>query len=333
MSKPLLHDHAHVLPLSLEPLVFYAPLWSTIENYRPDDVPPVPSEFALRMRHKPVTWVRCLTWNCGTAWCAKKQAAERDMFREQIPLHRLVWAANTYREYMELSAAGLDVVYASHNHFISPTTFRPLAPVAGREFKAVYSAKFMAHKRHELLTAVNRPLLVGYNFSQTREAVDRLRSALQSPHFANEEYASDRLSPEQMNEVYNRASCGLALSAEEGAMWSSMEYLLAGLPVVTTVNRGGRDYYLDGRFSAHVPDDPKAIAAAVEEFAQQQISPEFIRQETIRKQQTGRAEFADAIGKMCNIDATAALMAIERVSARGHYLIFDSVDNLVAKYG
>jgi glycosyltransferase involved in cell wall biosynthesis len=66
-------------------------------------------------------------------------------------------------------------------------------------------------------------------------------------------------------------------------MKASMEYLLSGIPVVTTVNKGGRDYFLDGRFTIWVEDDPDSVLHAVSWFAEGSISPEFIRQETLRK--------------------------------------------------
>ncbi|WP_164127899.1 glycosyltransferase, partial [Stenotrophomonas maltophilia] len=54
-----------------------------------------------------------------------------------------------------------------------------------------------------------------------------------------------RLTPEAVNRVYNQAAVGLCLSAVEGAMCASMEYLMAGLPVVSTPSVGGRDVYFD----------------------------------------------------------------------------------------
>jgi glycosyltransferase involved in cell wall biosynthesis len=160
---------------------------------------------------------------------------------------------------------------------------------------------------------------------------------LKSPYFANEPMPAaerNRLLRSSVNALYNRASCGLALSALEGAMRASVEYLLAGLPVVTTVNKGGRDYYLDGRFSAHVADDSLEIARAVDEFAAQQISPEFIRSETMKKQLAGRMQFAEDIAKLCDVDHCKIVEAVQNCTARENsWLVWDTVDNFVAQYG
>lgn len=330
-----LHEYAHVMPLSLEPLVFYAPPWSVVAAAE-YDARPEPSPFAWQLRNKPVTWIRYISWTCETSWQINRQLTERDILREKLPLHRVIWAANTYREYTLLKAAGIECVYASHNHFISEYTFCPLAPVAGREFAAIYNAKFAPYKRHELLAGIPRLALIGYEFEQTRARVDELRPMLADPYFANEHAPPeirDRLPMSAVNLLYNRASCGLALSAEEGAMLSAVEYLLAGLPVVTTLNKGGRDYYLDGRFSEHVAAEPKEIAAAIDMFVAQQIPPEFIRAETLRKQQTGRAQFAEDVAKLCELDSAKTLVCIEQCVAKGDYLLCDTVEKLVAQYG
>ena len=46
------------------------------------------------------------------------------------------------------------------------------------------------------------------------------------------------LDVEQVRRILVQSHCGLALSTEEGAMYASGEYLLAGLPVVTTALGG-----------------------------------------------------------------------------------------------
>jgi hypothetical protein len=46
-------------------------------------------------------------------------------------------------------------------------------------------------------------------------------------------------------------------------MWAAFEYLLYGLPVVSTRSIGGRDRYFLGAYCRIVDDDPYAVAAAV----------------------------------------------------------------------
>ena len=80
-----------------------------------------------------------------------------------------------------------------------------------------------------------------------------------------------------MNRVYNQAAVGLCLSAVEGAMYSSMEYLMAGLPIVSTPSLGGRDVYFDPDYCLIVEPEPAAIRRAVERLRDRAIPREEIR--------------------------------------------------------
>jgi glycosyltransferase involved in cell wall biosynthesis len=66
-------------------------------------------------------------------------------------------------------------------------------------------------------------------------------------------------------------------------MYAATEYMLCGLPVVSTVSEGGRDSWFDPRFTRVVADDPEEVAAAVRNLISQKISPEFIRAETLHR--------------------------------------------------
>jgi glycosyltransferase involved in cell wall biosynthesis len=62
------------------------------------------------------------------------------------------------------------------------------------------------------------------------------------------------ISQSEVNKLYKESNCGLILSGNtgenqqglcEGSNYSTGEYLLCGLPVVSTPNQGGRNYWLD----------------------------------------------------------------------------------------
>ena len=72
-----------------------------------------------------------------------------------------------------------------------------------------------------------------------------------------------RLPLSEVNRHLNRAGVGLCLSEREGAMFASTEYLLSGLPVVSTPSTGGRHVYYDEEYCWTVPPDPRSVAEAV----------------------------------------------------------------------
>jgi hypothetical protein len=72
-----------------------------------------------------------------------------------------------------------------------------------------------------------------------------------------------------------------------------MEYLLAGLPIVSTKSRGGRDYFFDDRFVKIVDARPEEVKRAVSNFVQRPIDPHFVRERTLERVMASRRHFYD----------------------------------------
>ena len=53
------------------------------------------------------------------------------------------------------------------------------------------------------------------------------------------------MNDEEVNNFLNQCKVGIILSEVEGANYASIQYLLAGLPVVSTKSKGGRDVFFD----------------------------------------------------------------------------------------
>jgi glycosyltransferase involved in cell wall biosynthesis len=90
----------------------------------------------------------------------------------------------------------------------------------------------------------------------------------------------------------------LCLSAEEGGMKAAIQYLLCGLPVVSTVNRGGRDEFFHPDFADTVAADPKAIADAVTEFAASPPDPASVRAAAVATIDKHRGNFVQKVNKI-----------------------------------
>ncbi len=94
---------------------------------------------------------------------------------------------------------------------------------------------------------------------------------------------------------FNQAKVGLCLSAEEGAMFVSAEYLLCGLPVVTTPNLGGRNELFPSEFYIETDDNAEAINKATENLIAQNLDACEIRNATIEKMKIHREAFVQLI--------------------------------------
>jgi len=97
--------------------------------------------------------------------------------------------------------------------------------------------------------------------------------------FMNEDY----ISPKKVNEIYNMSYCGGIFSESEGACYSSSEYLLSGLPVISTYSKGGRDTWYDADNSIIVEPNQDDVLNAVNICIQKINNGEFSKQKIRNK--------------------------------------------------
>jgi hypothetical protein len=99
--------------------------------------------------------------------------------------------------------------------------------------------------------------------------------------------------------IYNQSYCGGIFSEVEGACYSSSEYLLAGLPVISSVSAGGRDTWYTPHNSIIVDATEEAVAAAVvlakQKLADGSFNPELIRAEHIADSERMRSIFHNTV--------------------------------------
>jgi len=232
-------------------------------------------------------------------------------YQRRFQKHSLIIACNTTRESEIMEGAGLQAHLINKNTTVSEKIFRPLQSET-IEFDAVYNARFHRVKRHFLAEEIERVAYIGYCAGRRQDldyALGTIASirAREPRHRIFNEFA-DRLpewmAPDKVNAVYNRAAVGLCLSAIEGANVASMEYLLAGLPVVSTHNRGGRDVFFDPEYCLSVRPDPRAVRDAVDALKARAIPRDYVRARSLAKVQRARARFLDLLNECLTRDGS-----------------------------
>jgi glycosyltransferase involved in cell wall biosynthesis len=149
-------------------------------------------------------------------------------------------------------------------------------------YDAIYVGRLIAVKRHYLASKVNNMALISgrlYGNNVETEAPPFI--------YRNE----DPLSPDDVCKKINQSHCGLILSAKEGACFASSEYLLCGVPVVSTRSEGGRSIWYDEYNSIECADDEDEIESAVNFFKMNPRDPQIIRERHIAKANYFRAKF------------------------------------------
>ena len=89
-------------------------------------------------------------------------------------------------------------------------------------------------------------------------------------------------------------------------MYSSMEYLMAGLPIVSTPSLGGRDVYFDPDYCLVVEPEPTAIRRAVDRLRDRAIPREEIRGRTLEKVRAQRLELTAFLSSLLQRKGSSA---------------------------
>ena len=162
-----------------------------------------------------------------------------------------------------------------------------------KEFDAIYDGQLIRFKRHHLAYQVESLALISYKYdmnydpSYGRKVVSDLAKATWINNPIDPNYR--KLTDTEVAHHYNRARVGLCLSSEEGSMYASAQYLLCGLPIVTTKSRGGRDGMFNPADCIYVEDTPESVARGVKEAISRNLNPAEVRARVLEKMQVHRA--------------------------------------------
>jgi len=232
----------------------------------------------------------CLNWwHLETENNVRLTQQKYQEHRRRYPRHQIYFLCNSLRQKELFDQFRLPNIFCNQNALLDESQYRIL-PERDKQYDAVYLAVAAPFKRHWLAREIASLAMITYfaAFSKA-DYVGELKKIL--PHATwladpqpLKNYIPGRLIPEYLN----LARTGLCLSAAEGAMYASTEYLLCGLPVVSTRSQGGRDVFFDDDYVAIVDDDPQAVRQGVSDLIARRIPGDMIRQRTLAKMQPHR---------------------------------------------
>lgn len=249
-------------------------------------------------KNQPVYALFQLGYHVETDWRVDEIRAGLAKVRQALPDAQLTFLTNSEKEAQNIKPLGVSAFFCHQNAFIDHRRY-PLVR-SRKQYDAIYLARFTPAKRHELATEVRSMLLIGDHMAAEESYFQQSIKALSHADRLKKIYAF------QVSRTMAKARVGLALSAEEGAMFVAGEYLLAGIPVVSTQNMGGRHYLMPAEYLEIVEDCPHAVAEGVTKLAAANFKPEQIRDETIKLMQAHQQalrEYLTAIRKVHNAPA------------------------------
>ena len=205
---------------------------------------------------------------------------------------RILFLINSQQELKIAKDADTPFRFALVNNtcFLDPQIYT-IVPGTEKIFDAVCNAKALAFKRHSLTEKVENKCFITYDSNEHDPKVN-LRELNPASIVAD-------VGARDVVETLNRSHVGLILSAEEGACYASTEYLLCGLPVVSTPSRGGRTEFYTTENSIEVPPDADAVRDAVNSLRDRlgngALKPQLIREGAIARIEQFRSNFLGAL--------------------------------------
>jgi glycosyltransferase involved in cell wall biosynthesis len=213
-----------------------------------------------------------------TAACVEALGLRKDQFRIMFPDIPTM----TY-----FAAEGFQGRLVNHNCFLDYNLIKPLEE--DKLYDAIYTARFAPFKRHELASQVsNLALVAGSAWGIENQSIP--------PHL----YLND--APLDLTGVLQKvcqSRVGLILSEAEGACYSSSEYLLAGIPVVSTPSYGGRDVWYNEMNSIIASPTPQEVAKAVLDLISKRSNSGLIRSLHITQSDIMRKRFIEMHDEIC----------------------------------
>jgi len=215
---------------------------------------------------------------------------------EQFPDITWIHLCNKPGQAEQFQLRGRRAILCNSNCFVDESVFRPL-PSTAKRFDAVYNARLDKLKRHFLAEDIASLALISGSMDGELEYIHETRRRLSHAYSFNHSKSGEyRMLPrEEVNACLNACRVGLCLSENEGPMFASAEYLLSGLPIVTTPSPGGRDVFFEDRFVLTVAPDPQAISQAVREVIGWKVPPEIPRSAMLEKIRSHREAFISLV--------------------------------------
>ena len=265
--------------LSVDPLIFL-----TATSHRSEFLGDLP-QIAARVGNRPFTALISGQWSLAASRPKHRARRLRELaaFQQAYPRAQIIQLCNEAAELEVFDGGPVEAIHVNHNAFIDENVFYPHA--VPKRFDAVYVGQLMRWKRHMLARRIQNIALIYYgrDFDYLADLVAAFPDA-EFPNNLPQELGGPGvrfLTQGEVAAVMNASRVGLCLSRIEGAMYAATEYLLCGLPVVSTENQGGRNDFLSPTVSRIVPAEEDAVYEAVQHYLTTPPDPFAIRAETL----------------------------------------------------
>jgi hypothetical protein len=284
----------YFLELFADPFVFSVPVgWGLFDGL---------SHCRRRAGGRPFFVVMPTYWDVAVS--RDDNARTWSKIRHLYPEATVIWLVPRRSDAELLASTGIEAVHCHQNAFLDETIFRP-DKLTTKRYAAAFNANSAAFKCHELAWGVERLALITYILEgDSPERLEGYRD-LAFSNFDRVSRTTATLSAVEVASVLNKSHCGLMLSQQEGANFASAEYMLCGIPLVTTPSIGGRHEFYSSRQVMVVAHTPVAVEAGIAQCSNWPVDPEELHALALAKAIPHRRRLLDWLSQVIERDAHA----------------------------
>ncbi len=174
-----------------------------------------------------------ISWNCSNI-SLKKINELNEIYKNIVIL------TNTEEEcqFLKERTKNIDILFCNSNSFINENSFIYDKTIE-KKYNMVINSKFKKYKNVHLAKNIDNIVHIGYDLTNDNNSYIPDFGFI--ANFTDNNYKS--LSQKEITTIINSSNIGGIFSKEEGACYASTEYLLCGIPVLSTKSKGGRDIW------------------------------------------------------------------------------------------
>jgi hypothetical protein len=192
----------------------------------------------------------------------ERLAREASALRGRFPDVSMTLLVNDVAELTHAWQLGIDTELVNGGCFVDEYLYT-IDPTCRKRFDAVCDLRAASPERHRLAESIASVVL------------------LAPAHTDDSEVAG----------IINTANCALCLSQSGEPAEAIVEYLLCGVPIVTTHGLSARDWWLTDDIAIHADDTQNDVAAAVARMSAYAVPPVHVRQTALQRIRRERAIF------------------------------------------
>ena len=197
-----------------------------------------------------------VTWPCYFGkWLYEHEVNTLNTLNKNYPRNQIIFLSPDIDGILWAHEYGFNAILCNHNCFIDYNKFTTIEMT--KEYDMVMNCRPELWKRPYLAEKINE---LAYIKGATYESNEKYDFTKLTCKFMNDKL----ISMNNVIDVYNKSFCGGIFSEKEGACYSSSEYLLCGLPVISTLSRGGRDTWYTQTNSIICQDNADDVKKCVE---------------------------------------------------------------------